>query len=60
MESHVASSSMSSPSCPDIVEWVAEEKEWELHKIIEEQRQMAALGLPLQFRGHLNKYRDNL
>ena len=39
------------PFMSDIVEWVAEENEWEHHKIIVEQRQMTALGLPLQFRG---------
>ena len=43
------------PFMPDIVEWVADEKDWELHKIMEEQRQIAAYGLPLQFGGDLNK-----
>ena len=42
------------PFMPDIAEWVAEENEWQHHKIIVEQRQMTALGLPLQFRGRLN------
>ena len=48
------------PFMREILEWVKEEKDWELSLISQQERKMASLGLPIQFVGGLQRPNRNL
>ena len=48
------------PFMREILEWVKEQKDWELSLISQRERKMASLGLPIQFVGGLQRPNRNL
>ena len=48
------------PFMREILEWVKEQKDWELSLISQQERKMASLGLPIQFVGGLQRRNRNL